>query len=141
MSKQWTCPECACTTLNYDTHLKIWACSSVVGLPVDDVLGCTYGKNTIQALVGLLASQTQSSTARIIYCDCSSTCKATTHNILCKTFNPPNPSSFTTSPPGFQMPWEIPHDKQVPNTKCGVCDCGGEKTGGAHSSWCSKETK
>ncbi len=157
MSKQWKCPECGGKQLTAYHYVSRWACANMDCLEA-------YAKKTIQALV---ASARVPSASAIAFQTLQNISKRGMHQ------------TFTTSPPGFLMPWEQAA-KQFSNSLkpklgdcyiCGAavnqphysdcsagisiqgfaahlqslgaskCDCGGEKTGGAHSSWCSKESK
>lgn len=114
--KQWKCPDCGSHKLNRLPYINVdkYACGDT---------GCvdTFSKKTIQALMGPWT------------------------NIPSYAKGP----TFTTSPPGFQMPWEnqVLVNQEDYDTYAKLlstptkCDCGGEKTGGTHSTWCSKGAK
>lgn len=132
MKRQWKCPECGYDKLFYGSFT--WFCGK-------DYIGCDikFGKKTIQALVGNMESnrlnfeagiRTGVASARMADKITNSTSDANTVKI---------------EPPDFNIPWDQLVKDRISahyNNETSRCECGGEATGGTHSTWCPKgETK
>lgn len=129
--QQWKCPECGYSRLYpIGRNTGLWECNSSLCFAM-------FYKKTIQALMWknyhqLLGEKTAAQ-QKIVN---PLTGVAGLYKKAVSGFEAYG--TFTTSPPGFQMPWET---VQASSSDTARCECGGPTIGEPHAKWCLSAPK